>query len=72
MKQFEYSITMHPAESFKQLVYFCSDTGECALPQVPNNQVEMLENLLNKQGGDGWELVQIFLAETAWQLFGNA
>jgi hypothetical protein len=59
MKKFEYEITKHAAEDFNQLVYFCSETGECTLDQVPDYQTNALKRILNGRGDEGWELVQI-------------
>lgn len=59
MTAFEYKITKHPAESFRELVYYCSETGECALDQIPHDQAETLQNILNAEGAAGWELVQV-------------
>lgn len=59
MKQFEYKITKHPTETFNDLVYFCTETGECTLDQVPHDQTEVLENILNGEGAIGWDLVQV-------------
>jgi hypothetical protein len=59
MTAFEYKITKHPAESFSELVYYCSEAGECALDQIPHDQTETLQNILNAEGAAGWELVQV-------------
>jgi hypothetical protein len=59
MKRFEYKITKHPAEAFTDLVYYCTESGECTLDQIPHDQTEMLQNLLNTEGTRGWELVQV-------------
>lgn len=59
MSKFEYEITEHPAGEFEKLVYFCSEAGECSLEEVPKNQIEILENILNDMGAKGWELVQL-------------
>jgi hypothetical protein len=59
MKRFEYKITKHPAEAFTDLVYYCTESGECTLDQIPHDQTEMLQNLLNAEGTRGWELVQV-------------
>lgn len=59
MKGFEYAITKHPAETFKQVIYFCTETGECTLDEVPGDQTDMLTGILNEQGKQGWDLVQI-------------
>ena len=59
MKKFEYKITRHSAEEFSELVYFCSEKGDCAIEQVPHDQTETLQKILNAEGTEGWELVQI-------------
>ena len=58
MKRFEYEITRHPADRFSQVVYFCTETGECALDEVPHDQTKVLAEILNERGKQGWELVQ--------------
>lgn len=59
MKAFEYKITKHPAETFNELVYYCTEAGECTLDQIPHDQTETLEKILNAEGKSGWELVQV-------------
>ena len=59
MKGFEYEITKHPAEDFKQVIYFCTETGQCSLDEVPGNQIEILAKMLNERGVQGWELIHI-------------
>jgi len=59
MNQFEYEITTHPAEDFNKLVYFCSDQGDCELNQLQPDQLNILKNILNEKGSDGWELTQL-------------
>jgi hypothetical protein len=63
MKKFQYEITRHPSSEFNQLAYFCTDQGECSLEQVPSNQTEILKDLLNNRGGQGWELIQLFFGK---------
>ena len=58
MAEFVYEITRHPAEIFEQVIYFCSESGECGLEQVPVDQVKALEDILNQKGKQGWELLQ--------------
>ncbi|GLI36254.1 DUF4177 domain-containing protein [Desulforhabdus amnigena] len=59
MKKFEYEITRHPAEYFREFVYFCSQDGACGLEEVPSAQTEKMQTILNEQGRKGWELVQV-------------
>ncbi len=63
MKKFEYEITKHPADEFTHLVYFCSNEGECDFDQLPSNQTEVLEKILNERGVLSWELVQVFFGK---------
>ena len=63
MKQFEYEITKHPADEFTHLVYFCTNEGECNVDQVSLNQTEVLKEILNEMGVQGWELVQVFFGK---------
>ena len=63
MKRFEYNITKHPAESFTELVYYCTEKGECTLDQIPKDQPEVLQSILNYEGENGWELVQVFFGQ---------
>jgi len=58
MNQFEYQITLHTAEAFREVVYFCSSEGSCELKEVPSDQIGRLEQILHEQGRKGWELVQ--------------
>ena len=59
MENFEYDITRHDAETFMQMVYFCSEQGDCKLEEIPAEEPQMLTDLLNTRGRDGWELVAI-------------
>jgi hypothetical protein len=63
MKKFQYEITRHPSSKFNQLVYFCTDQGECNLEQVPSTHIDVLKELLNDRGEQGWELVQLFFGK---------
>ena len=59
MKKFEYEITEHPSSEFQQLAYFCSADGECAIEQIPVDQIGKLRNILNEKGAKSWELIQL-------------
>ncbi|MBN1106638.1 MAG: hypothetical protein JXL84_24765 [Deltaproteobacteria bacterium] len=63
MKRYQYEITRHPSDQFSDLVYFCSDQGECSLNQIPMDQMGVLRQVLNERGGQGWELVQLFFGK---------
>lgn len=63
MDRFEYEITRYPSETFSRVVYFCTDTGDCGIDEIPSEEPQALVELLNERGDQGWELVQL--------LFGN-
>jgi hypothetical protein len=69
MKQFEYQITLHSAESFKELVYFCSEDGSCAMEQIPSDQIGKLEGILNEQGERGWEFAHASFGKQGMMIF---
>ncbi len=69
MKQFEYEITQHPADDFKQVVFFCTETGECSLNDVPRDQTEVLTGILNERGQQGWALVQVSFGDEGAMAF---
>ncbi len=64
MERFEYQMTWHPAEEFSKLIYFCTAEGACGPDDVPREEPEGLMELLNEQGGDGWELVQMVFRQS--------
>jgi hypothetical protein len=59
MIQFEYEITKHPADTFKEVIYFCSEKGLCSLEHIPSDQVRRIEHVLNERGRQGWELAHV-------------
>jgi hypothetical protein len=69
MKQFKYQITMHAAESFREVVYFCSEEGRCEVKEVPLEQIRKLEEILNEQGQRGWELAQATFGTQGMMIF---
>ncbi len=58
MELFEYRVTRHPAETFREIVYFCSQEGRCDLEVITSDQIKKMEKILNEGGREGWELVQ--------------
>lgn len=63
MVRFEYEITMHSADAFKRVVYYCSGEGACELEEVPADEAQVLRGILNERGQDGWELVQLIFGK---------
>ena len=58
MSNFEYRVTLHPVEAFRDVVLFCSRDGGCNAEIVPSEQIRKMETMLNEGGLEGWELVQ--------------
>ncbi len=58
MDSFEYRVTLHPAEAFRQMILFCSRDGSCNVEMVASEQIRKMETMLNEGGLKGWELVQ--------------
>lgn len=58
MNRFEYDITKHSAEEFSKTCIFCTATGQCNLEEVPDQENDLLKQVLNERGSKGWELVQ--------------
>lgn len=75
MKKYEYEITKHPADEFNHLTYFCTESGECSLEEIPDHQTVVLRDILNQQGSEGWELVQLFFGKNGvvalWKRMGS-
>lgn len=69
MKRFEYEITKHSADTFKKVVYFCSEAGQCSLNDVSRDQTRILSDILNQRGKEGWELVQVSFGEDGMMAF---
>ena len=69
MERFEYEISRHTTDTFNQLVYFCSEAGECRLEQVPGDQTKILADILNERGGQGWELVEVYFGKDGVMAF---
>lgn len=63
MKHFEYQVSHHPGEAFRQVVYFCSEVGACSIEDVSADQTRILADILNEKGKQGWELVQAFFGK---------
>jgi len=58
MVHYEYKVSVHSAESFREMVYFCSQEGSCSAEVIPSDQIKQMELLLNESAQSGWELVQ--------------
>jgi hypothetical protein len=69
MSRFEYDVTSHSADTFRDIVYYCSMTGECDLKRLPGDQVMKLKDMLNQRGSEGWELVQITFGKDGVLIF---
>jgi hypothetical protein len=63
MDRYEYEISTHPADTFSRLIYFCSEQGNCTLEGVPAEEPQILVDLLNERGVEGWELIQLLFGK---------
>ena len=64
MRQYEYEITKHANEDFTHLVYVCNAEGECSIDQVPENQINMLTDMLTEGAPRDGRLYKLFLGGT--------
>ena len=69
MSHFEYEITLHSTEEFTQLVYFCTDQGECSVRDLSPDQLSVFGNMINQRGAEGWELIQVFFGKDGVVIF---
>ena len=69
MPRFEYEITKHSAAEFSQLVYFCTDKGECRIIDLPQDQLSILGEVINQRGAEGWEMIQVFFGKDGVVIF---
>jgi hypothetical protein len=69
MKRFEYQITNYPAESYQELIFVCSNSGECQQERVLGDQTRILAEQLNQSGQEGWELVQLSFSKPGIVVF---
>ncbi len=47
------------AEETRNVVYACGAEGECAIRDLREEQMDLLEGFMNEMGSKGWELVQV-------------
>ena len=59
MERFEYEISTHGGNEFTKLAYFCSEEGDCSVEEVPAEEPQILVDLMNERGLEGWELTQL-------------
>ena len=69
MERYEYEITRHSLESFKDLVYFCSESGTCSVETVQEDEMKNLEALLNERVNLGWQLVNLAFGKDGFVAF---
>ena len=67
--RYEYDITQHSADALGEMIYFCSEAGECSVNKVPMDQVKIFEDILNDRGREGWELVQVSFSKMGAMAF---
>jgi hypothetical protein len=67
--RFEYEVTRHAADTFREVVYFCSQDGSCSLGDIHSNQLKMIEDILNERGMKGWEVIQVSFGKGGMLVF---
>ena len=51
--------TDEASDTGRSMVYACGETGECAVRDLREEQMDLLQDFLNEMGHKGWELVQV-------------
>ena len=51
--------TGETSDEARNMVYACGETGECAVRDFQEEQMELLRGFMNEMGDKGWELVQV-------------
>jgi hypothetical protein len=69
MERFEYEISTHEGNAFIKLAYFCSEDGECSVSEVPAEEPQVLVDLMNERGLQGWELIQLVFGKDSVMAF---
>jgi hypothetical protein len=69
IRKFDYEVTRHPADTFREVVYFCSQDGSCNLGDIHSNQLKMIEDILNERGRKGWEVIQVSFGKDGMLVF---
>ena len=72
MAKWEYDITSYSIEQVLALreklglpadgdrpVMFCTDKGACFFDNVPNANIQIILDMLNSKGAEGWQLVDV-------------
>ena len=62
MKTYQYQVSIEDGSRFKDMVYFCTNTGECKAEQLPADSKSRFQEWLNQKGEEGWELVQVYFS----------
>jgi len=64
MKKWEYHITRYHVKDFiregkpAQTSFYCDQRGQCFLHDLSQAAADVVRNILNEEGQNGWELVQ--------------
>lgn len=69
MTRYEYKVTRRLADEFSQVVYFCGLDGSCGVERVPGRQIDKVSEILNDEGRNGWDLVQIAFGKNGMLMF---
>ncbi len=67
--KYEYEITKHPAQAFKSVIYFCSESGNCDLEEIGGDEITKLTDILNERGEKGWKFIQAVFSKDGVLIF---
>lgn len=68
MSRWRYRITVHSVQEIlsgltetapASPMVFCDDKGVCTFDSTPNPLLQAMEQVLNRTGEEGWELLQV-------------
>lgn len=69
MTRYEYKVTRRSADEFSEVIYFCTSEGTCGSERVPGDQIEKLTEILNEEGRNGWDLLQMAFGKNGILMF---
>lgn len=68
MEIFEYEITTYDQEAFTNVTYLCTEQGKCSYDKIVSEK-QILSNVFNSRGLEGWELIQLFFGKEGVMAF---
>ena len=69
MKRYKYEISSHRLRRENKMRIFCSEKGECSVEEVGPSDSQLVIDVLNERGENGWELVQVLFGRDGFICF---